>query len=281
MKKARDVFLLLILSLLLFTPRAFSLDFSEHENSVLQEIFRVRLEARRFASNPEALEFIKESRARILSDSAATKISDEAKITFENFFAWEEFHFSWEENPDDAAAWDSIGNQYKDNLSWQSSHPDEARNIWYSLSLFDLANSCMPKLKFSDVLKIGLEEKRFYDSRIEANSENCVVYFNAALWYSFAPAIGGGSDSKAEKYFAEAVKKAKNDYEKFFANLYFSQFEFDRGETALFEELFSAAEKILPQSGFLDFVRALNKSGFSYLEYTKNREKVEKALRRK
>ena len=77
------------------------------------------------------------------------------------------------------------------------------------------------------------------------------------------------------------MKKASTDYEKFFANFYFSQFEFDRGEKASFEKYFSAAENILPKSGFLEFTRKLNNAGFSYLEYTKNRDKVEKSLNRR
>lgn len=280
MKKVRGAFLLILLSLSFFAPRTFALDFSEYENSVLQEVFRVRLEARKFSSNSESLKFVRKSRAKILSESVLEKISDEAKITFENFFVWEEFHFLWEENPDDDAAWKLLENQSVNNVVWSLTHPDKTWNDWYYLSAIELSNSYMPKLKFSDVVKIGLEEKKFYDSLIENKSANCTTYFNAALWYHFAPAIGGGSDSKAEKYFSEALKKASTDYEKFFANFYFSQFEFDRGETALFEKYFSAAEKILPESGFLEFTRKLNKAGFSYLEYTKNREKVERSLSR-
>ncbi len=281
MQKVRGAFFLLVFSILFFAPRAFALDFSEYENSVLQKVFRVRLEARKFASNSESLQFVRNSRAEILSDSVMEKISDEAKITFENFFVWEEFHFLWEENPEDEAAWKLLDNQYKSCANYKASHFDKEMNIYNSLSVFELSNSFMPKMKFSDLAKIGLEEKKFYDSIIEKKSANCVAYFNAALWYHFAPAIGGGSDSKAEKYFAEALKTASTDYEKFFANFYFSQFEFDRGETALFEKYFSAAENILGESGFLEFTRKLNKAGFSYLEYTKNREKVEKSLLRK
>lgn len=280
MKKVRGAFLLILLSLSFFAPRTFALDFSEYENSVLQEVFRVRLEARKFSSNSESLKFVRKSSAKILSESVLEKISDEAKITFENFFVWEEFHFLWEENPDDDAAWKLLENQSVNNVVWSLTHTDKAWNDWYYLSAIELSNSYMPKLKFSDVVKIGLEEKKFYDSLIENKSANCTTYFNAALWYHFAPAIGGGSDSKAEKYFSEALKKASTDYEKFFANFYFSQFEFDRGETALFEKYFSAAEEILPESGFLEFTRKLNKAGFSYLEYTKNREKVERSLSR-
>lgn len=280
MEKVRGAFLLILLSLSFFAPRTFALDFSEYENSVLQEVFRVRLEARKFSSNSESLKFVRKSRAKILSESVLEKISDEAKITFENFFVWEEFHFLWEENPDDDAAWKLLENQSVNNVVWSLTHPDKTWNDWYYLSAIELSNSYMPKLKFSDAVKIGLEEKKFYGSLIENKSANCTTYFNAALWYHFAPAIGGGSDSKAEKYFSEALKKASTDYEKFFANFYFSQFEFDRGETALFEKYFSAAEEILPESGFLEFTRKLNKAGFSYLEYTKNREKVERSLSR-
>lgn len=281
MKKVRGAFFMLLLSLTFFAPRAFSLDFSEYENSVLQEVFRVRLEARKFGTNSESLKFVGNSRAEILSESVMEKISDEAKITFENLFVWEEFHFLWEENPDDDAAWKLLENQYKKCMQYSAAHLDEEKNIYHSLSAIELSNSYMPKLKFSDVVKIGLEEKKFYDSLIEKKSANCTTYFNAALWYHFAPAIGGGSESKAEKYFAEALKTASTNYEKFFANFYFSQFEFDCGEKASFEKYFSAAENILPKSGFLEFTRKLNNAGFSYLEYTKNRDKVEKSLGRK
>lgn len=274
MKKVRVAFLILF-SFLLFAPRAFALDFSEYENSVLQEVFRVRLEARKFATNSESLKFVRNSRAEILSESVIEKISDEAKLTFENFFVWEEFHFLWEENPDDDSAWELLFGQCENNAYYRVAHLEEEPNLYYALSGLELSNSILPKLKSSDVIKIGLEEKKFYDSIIEDKSANCMAYFNAAIFYHFAPAIGGGSAAKAEKYFDAAVKTAKTDYEKFFANFYFSQFEFDCGKTESFEKYFSEAEKILPESGFLEFTRRLNKAGFSYLEYTKNREKGE------
>lgn len=281
MKKVRGAFLPFLFSILIFAPRSFALDFPEYENSILQEVFRVRLEARKFSTNSESLEFVRNSRAKILSDSALEKISDEAKITFENFFVWEEFHFLWEENPEDSEAWKLLENQYEKNLRWKSSHPVESRNFWYSLGVYELANSFMPKMKLPDLMKVGLEEKKFYDSFLERDSENGVLCLNVALWYDYAPSFGGGSVSKAEKYLLAAVKNARTDYEKFFSNFYLSQLEFDRGESALCEKYFSAAQEILGESGFLKFTRGLNEAGFSYLEYTKNRGKVEKSLSRK
>lgn len=270
-----------ILFFLLFISPIFSAEFTEYENSLLQEIFQKRLEARKFSTNAESLAFVKNYHNSILQESIQSKLSDEAKITFENIFVWEEFHFMWEENPNDNDAWNFLKIQYAKTVEWNKSHDAAQRNNWYSFSAYDIENLFMQKIKWTEVVKIGLEQKRFYDALVESGSPSCIAHINAALWYDFAPAIGGGSESKARKYFAAALQKAQTDYEKFFANLYFSQFEFDKGNKEKYQAYLEAAEKILPQSGYVAFVKKLNNAGYSYLEYTKNRGKVERAVNRK
>ncbi|MBO4546883.1 MAG: hypothetical protein J5700_04815, partial [Treponema sp.] len=109
---------------------------------------------------------------------------------------------------------------------------------------------------------------------IAAKCDKGLLYINAGLWYAFAPAIGGGSDSKAKDYFSFAAQNGPSDYEKFFGWAYLSQMEFKRGNLDACLKLLDRADAISPSNIYTDFVRRVNKAGCDIFEYADDKDKV-------
>ena len=127
-------------------------------------------------------------------------------------------------------------------------------------------------------IKLGLKEKDEYDSVVEKNPSLAFGRINRALWYYFAPAIGGGSKTVAKADFEKAVECAASDYEKFYSRIYLSQVYYDDGNLSDCKKLLEECDKILPGNVYTSFIRFLNDNKYSLLFYTNNREKVEKKL---
>ena len=113
---------------------------------------------------------------------------------------------------------------------------------------------------------------------LENGCKKGLLYINLGLWYYFAPAVGGGSKAKAGEYFLKAAESGQSDFEKFLAFVYLSQVEFYSGKKDECESHLNEAEKILPENSFTAFVRYVNNAGFSYIEYTDKRAKVQAAV---
>ncbi len=104
------------------------------------------------------------------------------------------------------------------------------------------------------------------------------LYLNAGLWRAFAPAIGGGSLSKAREYFEVAAKIGPSDYEKFFGFVYMAQIDFKKGDDDEVEKDLRAADALLPGNAYIPFVRLVNRAGCDIFDYASDRDKVLKKI---
>ncbi len=254
---------------------AFAADFTDYENSLVKQVLQIKLDSRMYKTNESALAFVQGEHQKMLNDGIQSKLSDEAKLTLDNFFVLEEYHFMWEMTPEDPEIAGFILRQFDKVIAWNSAHDVSGRNGWYNLSAYDLINSTMPHLKQGKSISLGLEEKKVYDSMIQNGPESGLLYINAGLWYYFAPAIGGGSNAKAISFFRKAAEVAGSPYEKYFALVYLSQSEFDKNDSASCEKHLAEAEEVFPGSYYIETVRYMNKAGCSVLDYANNRKKVD------
>lgn len=263
---------------LLSASAVFADEWNQYENSVIQNILQIRLNSRLYKNYADALNYIQAEHQKFSEDAERNKICDEARITGDNLFVFEEFHYMWEINPEADATNSLILSQLDSVLKWNDSHPAAERNDWYNLSAYDIINSSIPNLKMSKVMKLGLEGKKVYNMMLENGCEKGLLYINLGLWYYFAPAFGGGSKTKAAEYFSKATQTGRSDFERFFGFVYLSQVEFFSGKKNECETSLNAAEKILPGNSFTEFVRHVNVAGFSYIEYTDKRAKIQAAV---
>ena len=268
----KTIFAALILAA--FGAGAFCADFSEYEMSLVNQALQIRLESRTVRGDKKALDWLGKKRDEFFSSIKNGPVSQEAALALENFFVLEQYHFMWEIDSKAKTTDDFILNQFNKVSEWNSLHPPKTRSEWYEISSYEVINAAMPLLKHSKKISLGLEEKKFYDSMIKNKSEIGALYLNAGLWYAFAPAIGGGSDSKAKECFLTAANVGASDYEKFFAHVYLSQIDFKKGDSSAWKEDLDEADIILPGNVYTDFVRRLNGAGLDAFEYANDKDGV-------
>lgn len=241
-------------------------EWTEYETSLLQEIFSMRAESRKCASFEESQKFLENYHNKILSDEIQSKIGDEARLAFDNLLILERWQYHWETDPKMDGLKEMIFPQFEKNLSWNESHPFAEQNPWLKLSSFDLINSTMQYLKQGQLIKLGLQEKKVYDSLLEEFPDMSLNFLLAGHWYYNAPAIGGGSKTKARHYYETAARNASNPYEKYFSNIYLAQNELGHDYTK-YEEYMTAAEEAIPGTPYLQFVLEINGAGRTLYEY--------------
>lgn len=266
--------------LLLGSGAAFGAEWTEYENSLALGVLQIRLESRSQADERSALDWLTQKRAEFFSSIKEGQVCDEAKLSLENLFAVELYHYMWELAPTAKATDKFILEQFDKTVAWNNSHPVDSRNEWYSLSAYEVINTAMPLIKYSKKISFGLEEKNVYDSLIDAKCDKGLLYLNAGLWHAFAPAIGGGRDSKAKEYFLTAAKIGPSGFEKFFGYVYLSQMEFRRGGFDAALPFLAEADKISPGNVYTEFVRRMNRAGCDIFEYANDREGVDAKARK-
>lgn len=263
-----------------FAAPCFCGEWTEQEKSLFDQSLQIRLESRKIDGHKAALDWLGKKREEFFSSIENESVGQEALLALENNFALERYHFLWEIDDKSKETNDCVLSQYKKVVAWNAAHPESERNPLYSLSAYELANAAMPLMKYSQKISIGLEEKKFFDAMIKQGFQSGFLHLNAGLWYAFAPAFGGGSDAKAAECFAKAAKIGPTDYEKFFGFVYLSQIDWKKGDAAAWEKNLRAADSLLPQNVYTNFVRRVNKAGADIFEYANDKGKVVKKLKK-
>ena len=274
MKRTISIFLITIT--VIFS--AVSKDFSGADKSILNKTLEARLNTRLYDSCDDAIKSLKDFKSKIEADSEYKNASDEAKFVVQNMLVLETYNYMYQKDMNSKELKPFILAQYDQIDGFQKAHSSEELSAWFYLSSGDVINSSMQFIPQATAIKLGLQEKSDYDSVVEKNPEIAFGRINRALWYYFAPAIGGGSKSVAKEDFQKAVESAATSYEKFYSRIYLSQLYYDEENTADCKKLLDECDKILPGNVYTPFIRYLNDNKYSLLFYTNNREKVEKKL---
>jgi hypothetical protein len=268
----------ILLSLFLNVYSAFCSDFTDYEMNIIEQIQEFRFSTRAMKSAEEAVSKIADYRKTLLTDEVRKNLSEEAELTADNLLILEQYNYMYEKEMKSPELEPFIKPQYEKIAAWDAEHPFDKANPYYILSSGDLTNSTMQFLPQGKAINLGLQEKKNYDMVVANYPKLAFGLINAALWYYFAPAIGGGSMTKAREYFSRASECASNNYEKFYAYVYYSQFLYEKNEMELCEKYLSMAEELLPDNRWTPFIRKMNAKSYSVLDYSNNRDKIEKKI---
>lgn len=264
-----------------FADGLFCAEFSDYEKNIIEQIQEFRFFTRAIQSADEAVSKIAEYRTSFLTADVRKNLSEEAELTADNLLILEQYNYMYEAAPKSPELEPFIKAQYEKIDAYNAAHEQAECNPYYVLSSGDLINSTMQFLPQGTAIKLGLQEKKNYDAVVANYPDFAFGLINAALWYYFAPAIGGGSNTKAHSYFSRAVECASNNYEKFYASVYYSQFLFENNDSEACEKYLSQAESLLPNNRWTLLIRRMNKLSYSVLDYSNNREKIDRKLEEK
>ena len=274
--KARALFAAIITFLSIsFLPAA---EFTQEENQAIQDILSFRLSLRSYSTNDEVIEKVRSYRQEKLS--SIENFSEEARLVCLNMLATAEYNAFYAEDMQAPEMEGILRPQYERIREMHGKIPTEEQNPWFTLTSADIINSMMQFLKQGEAIKLGLQEKKDYASVIERFPKSSFGNMLSGYWYYYAPGIGGGSKKKARLFFANALEYAANDYERFYGNINLSQMNFEDKNKEEAARLLDEAEKILPGTRHVAFIRKINEMGYSAFDYNQNstRKKLDERL---
>lgn len=251
----------------------FMYSLSEETQNHIDEFMTLRMKLSTFETRDEAAAKIKEFEKAYVSKTREAYGEMEAQI-LENFIVMELFNVYYDNPPMSKTEFRKmLSDQKAKNESFINAHKDEKINVWFWVTSGDVF-SCWTTFSVKDILFYGMEIKNYYLSAYEDNPKCSYLLTNLAQWYFQAPKIGGGSNSKARSYFEEARNCAKNDAEKYFADIFLSQFLFEQKEFDRAAELLNEADSLNPGSKYIALIKAQNKAGRSLYQYNRKRSAV-------
>ncbi len=265
-------------ALFAFCVPSFADEFSDYEKTLLAEIYDMRARSRQEKDYLASQAFLEEYHKKILSDEVQSKISDEAKLVFDNLLTLERWQYLWETDPQMEGLQQMITAQFDKIMAWNETHPFDTQNAYLKLSSFDLINSTMQYMKRGQMIKLGLQEKKIYDKLLETDPDNCVVYLNAGQFYYNVSEVLSGAKVKAKRIYKKAIETASNSYEKYYANIFIAQMQLEEEDMEAYQKSIEAAEAAIPNTPYMQFVKAVNEKGYTLYEYALHPAKIKKRV---
>ena len=256
----------------------FAGDFTEYEKSLLSQIYEMRAESRKQPDYLASQSFLEEYHHKIWSEEIQSKISDEARLTFDNLLVLERWQYLWETDPEFDGLEDMIWAQYEKIMDWNETHPFAEQNAYLKLSSFDLINSTMQYMPRGLMIKLGFQEKKVYDELLVSDPDNCVVCLNAGQFYYNISEVLSGAKSKARRIYERAVAIASNNFEKYFANIFIAQMQLEEKDMDGYNKSIAAAEAAIPNTPYMEFVKAVNAKGCTLYEYALHPLKIKQKV---
>lgn len=257
---------------------AFSQNSLENESKMIQEIFDFRLSLRSLPDADSCIEKIHEYKS--LNGEKINSLGEESRLTCENMLATAEYNCEYEKDIHSPNMEKILRPQYEKIAEFSKGKSAENLNPYFVLTSADLTNSMLQFLPRSNSITLGLQEKKDYAVVLKNNPKMAFALTLSGWWYYYAPAVGGGSDSKAKEFFELAAQNAVSDYDRYYCSINLAQFYFEKKKADLCEKYMEEAEKILPETRYVKFLRKINRIGYSLFDYNMNsrREKIDKKL---
>lgn len=203
--------------------------------------------------------------------SAAIDLEQE-RLIFESLFLMEKRHYQYD--PKSPEMYKKLKEQFKKNDQWISEHEKEGINRWLYLFTGDMT-SCYMMRSIPATLYYGLGVKRLYENAIKVDPSFAYGHINLGIWKYYAPGIFGGGAKKALKHYEAAAKGAKTDKAKYIANLYLSQYWFEKKDMEKCAEFLDKAEERSPGNKELALIRKVNTRGISLFEFNRSESGID------
>lgn len=265
-------------ALCLFAVPVFAGEFSQYEKSLLAEIYDMRARSRQEPDYLASQKFLEVYHQKILGDDIQSKISDEAKLIFDNLLTLERWQYLWETDPQMPGLKEMIWTQYERIMEWNAAHPFSEQNAYLKLSSFDLINSTMQYMPRGQMIKLGFQEKKVYDELLVSDPDNCIVCLNAGQFYYNVSEVLSGAKPKAKGIYQRAIQVASNNFEKYFANIFMAQMLLEEKDMEGYGNCLAAAEAAIPGTPYMEFVKAVNAKGCTLYEYALHPIKIKQKV---
>lgn len=206
--------------------------------------------------------------------SGGTSFSEEEELILENFVLLERYNYLKDDSNNKELLRSSLKAQKEKCDAWLKANKKEVPNKWLCVTYADTI-SCYISFSVSDVIKYGLSIKDYYLKAYAQDENTSYVLTNLAQWYYWAPKLNGGSKKKAGDYFEKAVKAARTDAERYFADIFLSQYLFETGDKGRSATLLREAKSYCPESHYVALIEGANKDGLSFFAWSKKHSSMD------
>ncbi len=259
-----------IFFLCLFMPAGLSAaaKISDKAQTEIDGFMTLRMNLAACKTPEEALSEIDSYHALHFTGADLTSFTGEEKLILENFEVLEIYNYMRKMKGKESEIKGLIRSQYEKNNDWLSAHKNETISKWLYCTAADMLSCNLSYASVTAIMHDGLAVKTYYEKALEQDPDMSYALTNIAQWYYYAPAFGGGSKSKARSCFEQAVAHARTNAEIYYAKIFLSQYLFEneaqRGKSAT---LLADADAFQPGGHYVEWLRKINKAGFSLYYY--------------
>ncbi len=194
--------------------------------------------------------------------------SEEELIVINNLYTTERYNYlQYDKNGGSEQAEKELLNQLENVTAYMDKGKTADFNKWTLVTSANVIGCYMSFHPVPAALKYGQRQKDFYKEAYEQNPDFWYAVSHYAQWLFFAPSIYGGGKKKAESLFLKSLEISKTDTEKYYSNIFLSQFYFTEGKKQLSLKYLDAADSYLPGGRYVSFIRKINSEGKSTFEY--------------
>lgn len=207
------------------------------------------------------------------------ELSEQAYLIIESFLILEQFNYIYEANQKDERLKDLILPQVRKLDEFIEKNEKSEINKWLWTIAGDTISCSLGFMPTGEAMKRGLVIKTYYLNAIEQDACFSYALMNAGQWFFQAPAIGGGSKTKARSYFEAAVTNAKTPAEVYYSNAFLSQSRFDEDRKDEAAALLKKAEEVIKGGFLVDKMKKVNELGYHYFYYIMHRKEIDKKIK--
>lgn len=270
MQNMKRIIAVLLASALCFF--SFAKELSDEAENQVQKFMQFRMELSAFEKSEDALKAIDDYETQLWAD--CVDFTPEEKLVLENFVVLEKYNYLYKDEKNRKALCPVMQNQKNKAENWIKESLQEDCSKWLYCTCADLI-SCVMSFSFNDVLKYGINVRKFYEKAISLDTSFCYASLNHAQWYFWAPGIAGGGRKKAEELFANAYKIARTPAELYYTGIFYSQCLYENGKKDLAKTILDVAYNQFPQSLYVRDIKKYNQEGDSLFEANRKMSKLE------
>lgn len=206
-----------------------------------------------------------------------SSFTNQEKLIIDTFLLLEKYNYTWEDSSNNASLQNQLLNQINLNEKYITTNP-AGTNEWLYVLTADTFSCYMSYNPVSGALKYGLKVKEYYEKCLSLNPKNSYCLTHYGQWFYWAPAVNGGSKKKAMSNFSLGLTYAKNNAEKFYAEIFMSQMYYDQKDKQSAKTHLDKAKTYCPASEYIKELENYNAEGYSLFTYSKKKAEDEKRV---
>lgn len=211
------------------------------------------------------------------SSNPYASFTNQEKLVIESFYLLEKYNYTWEEKGTEETLKKELISQADKNEKFIKANKNNVCD-WLYVVTADIYSCYMSYSPMSGALKYGMTVKNYYLECLKINPKNSYCLTHMGQWYYWAPGINGGSEKKALQSFKDAVTYARNNAEKFYAQIFLSQMYYEKKDKVTAKSMLNIAKNYCPKSEYIKELEGYNAQGYSLFTASKKKAEDEKRV---